>query len=167
MFIAFSGCLLPFLIVTNLLFGKLFFKTGAWLAIEGILLVIVSDSSGNTAGGSNSPILNNVVPSHTHSFTSGIESIGHNHNIIDPGHSHTTAAAGGSQFMVSGVNGGINSVGGSNSTYAGGTNTASAPTGITLSTETTNHTHSGTTDNGSSQTNWTPRYLTMIICTKS
>ena len=40
MFIAFSGCLLPFLIVTNLLFGKLFFKTGAWLVIEGILLVL-------------------------------------------------------------------------------------------------------------------------------
>lgn len=40
MVIAFSGCLLPFLIVANLLFGKLFFKTGAWLAIEGILLLL-------------------------------------------------------------------------------------------------------------------------------
>jgi len=40
MFIAFSGCLLPFLIVFNLLFGKLFFKTSLWLAIEGGLLLL-------------------------------------------------------------------------------------------------------------------------------
>lgn len=40
MIIAFSGCFLPFLIVFNLLFGKLFFKTETWLVIEGILLLL-------------------------------------------------------------------------------------------------------------------------------
>jgi hypothetical protein len=29
-----------------------------------------------------------------------------------------------------------------------------------------NHTHAGGTDNGSSQTNWTPRYNDLIICQK-
>jgi len=40
MTVVFSGCLLPFLIIFNLLFGKLFFKTSLWLAIEGILLLL-------------------------------------------------------------------------------------------------------------------------------
>lgn len=40
MVIVFGGCLLPFLIVFNLLFGKLFFKTSQWLIIEGVLLLL-------------------------------------------------------------------------------------------------------------------------------
>ena len=131
------------------------------------MMVIVSDSTGNTAGGSNSPILNNVVPSHTHSFTSGIESIGHNHNITDPGHSHYYSATNSMVYMDE-PGYGIGQGGfadGQNVEEANGTQPS--VTNISLSTETTNHTHSGTTDNGSSQTNWTPRYLTMIICTKS
>jgi len=34
-----SGCLLPTLIIFNLLFGWLFFKVRYWLLIEGILLL--------------------------------------------------------------------------------------------------------------------------------
>jgi len=40
MLIAYSGCLLPLLIVLNLFFGRLFFKTSAWLAIEGVLILL-------------------------------------------------------------------------------------------------------------------------------
>jgi|EPASupsiteSAE347_1022098.scaffolds.fasta_scaffold03047_4 hypothetical protein len=40
MTVVFSGCFLPFLIIFNLLFGKLFFKTSLWLAIEGVLLLL-------------------------------------------------------------------------------------------------------------------------------
>jgi len=40
MLIAYSGCLLPLLIVLNLFFGKLFFNTSHWLAIEGILVLL-------------------------------------------------------------------------------------------------------------------------------
>jgi hypothetical protein len=29
------------------------------------------------------------------------------------------------------------------------------------------HSHSGSTDNGSSQTNWTPQYIDNIICAKN
>ena len=35
-----TGCLLPFLIVFNLLFGWMFFKLLAWLLIEGILILL-------------------------------------------------------------------------------------------------------------------------------
>lgn len=35
-----SGCFLPFLIIFNLIFGRLFFDTRHWLAIEGILIII-------------------------------------------------------------------------------------------------------------------------------
>lgn len=35
-----SGCLLPFLIIFNLIFGRLFFNARTWLAIEGILIII-------------------------------------------------------------------------------------------------------------------------------
>lgn len=41
MVIAYSGCLLPLLIVLNLFSGKLFFSTGQWLAIEGILILLL------------------------------------------------------------------------------------------------------------------------------
>lgn len=40
MFIASGGCLLPLLIILNLFFGKLFFTSGQWLAIEGILVLL-------------------------------------------------------------------------------------------------------------------------------
>ena len=35
-----TGCLLPFLIISNLLFGWMFFKTGQWLLI-GLVLVLL------------------------------------------------------------------------------------------------------------------------------
>lgn len=35
-----SGCLLPFLIIFNLFFGRIFFSPRAWLAIEGILVIL-------------------------------------------------------------------------------------------------------------------------------
>ncbi|MDD5027764.1 MAG: hypothetical protein PHV58_04695 [Candidatus Omnitrophica bacterium] len=41
MLISYSGCLLPLLIVLNLFFGQFFFKTGQWLAIEGILILLL------------------------------------------------------------------------------------------------------------------------------
>jgi hypothetical protein len=35
-----SGCLLPFLIIFNLFFGRLFFSLRVWLAVEGILIIL-------------------------------------------------------------------------------------------------------------------------------
>lgn len=119
----------------------------------------VVNTAGNGVGGSHSAILNSVVPNHTHGFTTGTVSAGHTHSVIDPGHSHTTEDygpdyAGG----ASGVKGFY--------PYTNGTLTGASTTGISLGGITANHTHSGSTDNGSSGTNWTPRYIDLIICEK-
>ncbi len=35
-----SGCLLPFLIIFNLFFGRLFFSYRVWLVVGGVLVVL-------------------------------------------------------------------------------------------------------------------------------
>lgn len=121
------------------------------------MLRVVNVAGGGVAG-THSPILNNVVPAHTHNITTGTNSVDHVHTINDPGHTHPFGAA--SNI----ANGGV-----SPSAFNAGntTNTGSNTTGITLNGASAAHTHSGTTDNGSSATNWQPRYIDMIICSKN
>ena len=40
-FLAQSGCLLPFLLIFNLFFGRIFFKPRLWLIIEALLFLII------------------------------------------------------------------------------------------------------------------------------
>jgi hypothetical protein len=35
-----SGCLLPFLIIFNLFFGRLFFNFRTWLVVGGVLIIL-------------------------------------------------------------------------------------------------------------------------------
>lgn len=123
------------------------------------MLRVVADGSGNGIGGTHSPILNNVVPAHTHNFTTSGASNDHSH--VDSGHAHTTA-----------VNYQVHSGAG----YPGATGSGDRLIANTLSSsvaqaaiggQTANHSHSGSTDGGSSSTNWQPRYLNLICCTKS
>jgi hypothetical protein len=119
----------------------------------------VVNTAGNGVGGSSDPILNNVVPSHTHGFSTGTQSANHNHGISDPTHRHDirlhwTAASAPGQLS------------GRENNFAATRVSEYASTGISTGTNSVSHTHSGTTDNGSSQTSWTPRYINMIICTK-
>ena len=141
-------------------------------------------TAGGGTGGTHSPILNNVVPAHTHGFTTGTvssdhyhtvttgtESSDHAHGASDAGHSHTVN---GSLFGWYGTQPGANSLlegGVATSTgYAsisvGGRTAAHTHSGTTSGIS-ANHTHSGSTDNGSSQTNWAPKYIDLIICTKN
>ena len=123
---------------------------------------------------------------HTHTFsgtTAGMDSNNpHSHSGGDYGHSHSTAS-----YITpnSGGNPGFDSGGLYSPTTANsGTGVANANIYInatdinhghsysgTTSGISANHTHnvtvSGTTDNGSSQTNWTPRYNNVIICQKN
>jgi hypothetical protein len=119
-------------------------------------MLYITSGAGGGSGGSASPLTMNVVPYHTHGFTTGGVSADHTH--YDSGHQH--------QSLYLGSNSGSNSPGwfGSTGTYAGvNTGTGNAQLGgMNL-----NHTHSGGTDGGSSQTNWSPRYLTNIMCYKS
>jgi hypothetical protein len=120
----------------------------------------VVNTAGGSIGGSHSPILNNVVPAHTHSITTGAMSANasHSHTVNDPTHSHSFTA-------VLDVAGTRYPGGGVGNSQAGTTSAAS--TGISLNASNIDHTHWGTTDNGSSSTNWAPRYIDLIICSKN
>ena len=109
--------------------------------------------TGNGIGGSASPILNNTVPSHTHGFSTGGQSANHVH--YDNGHVH---GGGFAQFTTADLG-----------VYGwSGTGDRNTGTGYaSLGGYSADHSHSGSTDNGSSQTNWTPRYIDMIICSKN
>ena len=120
------------------------------------MIRVVNDGTGNATGGSDDPTVMDVVPSHAHTFTTGIQSADHTH--IDPGHSHTTIANPFTAVYVAGSGDAI-----SNAT--GGSNTST--TSVSLSNQTTSHTHGGIVNGNASASNWTPRYLNMIIGIKS
>jgi len=155
----------------------------------------VVKTAGAGTGGSHNPILNNVVPIHTHGFTTGSgggehahtfsgtssgQSATHTHTatVSDPGHAHSPQQGSFVQQGGSGASGGFT---GDGKTTAA--TTAISTTGVsvsigyasgdhthtysgTTSTQNAAHTHSGTTDNGSSATNWTPRYIDLILCSR-
>lgn len=182
----------PFPVGTRVGFAQASAPTG-WTqdasdAADNRMLRVVKTAGGGTAG-THSPILNSVVPSHTHGITTGapsvdhthsgttsIENAQHTHGVNDPGHAHTTNLT---NWSTGGSNTGF--VGpGSGSSQTSGYTSLSATTNISLGAETANHahsfttggisaahTHSGTTDGGSSSTNWQPRYIDFIICAKS
>lgn len=132
------------------------------------MLRVVSTGGGGT-GGTNSPILNDVVPSHSHSFTSGGASANHTHNFTtstDGWHSHysTVALDRSSGAMGNAVFGdepnyGYTDIGtsGAGSHYHGGVTAGMS----------SDHTHSGTTNANPSASNWTPRYIDLILCQKN
>jgi transcription elongation factor len=137
----------------------------------------VVNGSGGYFSGIHDPIINAVVPAHTHTFTTGGISSDHTHAIQDPGHTHGVRDPGHSHGVsVRARNASGAGVGDSGDRVTYGTNTNSAGTGISIYHAGTgiwnggvssNHTHSGATDNGSSQTNWQPRYINLIICEKN
>ena len=155
-------------------------------------LRIVPDASvGGASGGSDDPVLNDKVPSHTHGFSgtsavnsndhthaislwTGSENAAHTHGVSDPGHSHVETIGGaalGAQYYAG--SGWVNSQ----------QNTGASVTGISLGTQSVNHQHavngntggisanhshaySGTTVANPSPANWTPRYMDFILCRK-
>ena len=163
------------------------------------MLRVVSTAGGGVAG-THSPILNNVVPSHTHTYsgtsgghntdhahlvsanTGGMSAnANHSHGITDAGHSHTQDGSIGGTFAYSG--GGGNA--GVGTPLMADASTSNVGTGISINWSNTDHGHyfsvwsggvntdhnhgySGTTTGGgSSATNWSPRYIDMIVCAKS
>lgn len=117
------------------------------------MMRIVSGTGGGS-GGTMSPILNNVVPSHTHGFSTGGVSASHVH--YDSGHTHQYSAPLNGQ-----TTGG--SIGVAQGPYTQTTQVGYASIGYMSN----DHSHSGSTDNGSSQTNWTPQYIDNILCSKN
>ena len=140
------------------------------------MLRVVHENAAMEIGGVHDPIFNNVVPAHTHWFRTGHVSNDHTHGIGDPGHSHGVADPGHNHLLPvrarNGSGAGV-SDSGDRITNTGWTEAAQsnigihgAHTGIWTGGISSNHTHDGSTDNGSSQTPWQPRYLNLIICQK-
>lgn len=155
----------------------------------------VVNTAGAGIGGSASPILNNVVPSHTHTYsgtssgqsqshTHGVSATTggmsanatHNHGVTDPGHNHTIASGGGSSGPQSYIS--------IDTYYSTNYGTSASSTGIGINATNTDHTHSfsttsggasvdhthtysGTSDANAGATNWAPRYIDMILCSKN
>ena len=141
--------------------------------------VAIPSNTAGAVGGSASPILNNVVPSHTHGFTSGNNSSNHAHSgntgTVSANHSHTQnnvaktsqlgwpgAGAAGGLFIGGALIHGF----GNGNHYTTGIQ-ANHIHGFTTGGIDANHTHSGTTDNGSSPADWAPRYVDSLLCTKN
>lgn len=154
----------------------------------------VVTTAGAGTGGSASPILMDVVPSHTHTYSStssgqsqshthGVSgSTGgmsanatHSHGVSDPGHSHTYTR----QYAAGGY-----AAGGGAQNQQIDTATSASGTGISIISANVDHTHafsvtsaaasvdhthaiSGTTAANGSSSNWAPRYIDMILCSKS
>lgn len=159
---------------TKLMFAQASAPTG-WTQVtsddaSNRMLRVVAGPGGGT-NGTHSPILNNVVSSHTHGFVTGVESSPHNHTAsasgqsADHGHSFVSPlyrygdSDRGSQFSLWSIDSVVE---------AGTYGTSNDHTHVvTIANNSQTHTHSGSTDNGSSQTNWQPRYIDMILCLKS
>jgi hypothetical protein len=124
----------------------------------------VVNSSGGGTGGSASPILMNVVPNHTHTFSGATGGMNtnqaHAHSVSDPGHNHQGGGGGGTP---GGFGGWFSSA---NVTIPLVVSTAS--TGISINATNIDHLHgfSGTT-NSNAGSDWAPRYIDMIICAKN
>lgn len=145
----------------------------------------VINTAGGGVGGSHDPILNNVVPSHTHSGTSGNVSAGHthwlrtgtvsadhSHGISDPGHSHGYTGSPGVKYagggsILAAMQQAAATTGSAGTGISTGGISANHTHDATTGDHSANHTHGFSTDNGSSQTNWTPRYINLIICSKN
>ena len=114
------------------------------------MLRVVNTTGGGVAG-SDSPIVNSTtMVAHSHTFTG----TAHSHSINDPTHAHTDQGT----LVIRGSPGGTTQF----QDWYGSHSTSGAYTGITINSETATGSNSTTT--GAS---WSPRYIDMIICSKT
>ena len=98
--------------------------------------------AGGAAGGTDDPVLNDKVPTHTHPFTTN----------DDGAHTHIVNPA--KYYEGTGSN-----------VWPGG----NGPMGTgnhNFETTSTTHQHAGTTDSNGSPSDWVPRFANVILCTK-
>lgn len=145
---------------TVIMFGQASAPTG-WTqittdAVNNRMLRVVNVAGGTTGsggtggsgyGGTHSPTIMNVVPFHTHTISGTAASAGaHSHTYVD-------------WYPNDAVDGPD-----STTTHSGDITTRVGTTSIAGAHA---HTVSGSTNGGSSQTNWQPRYFNIIACSKN
>ena len=132
---------------TKMLFYSAAAPTG-WASValnDRMIRVVTTATTGGSTGGTDSPILMNKVPSHTHSGTTGNQNANHTH-------SWTAYASNGS---ISGTSPG---------NHTDFTNAQ----GHTTSANSANHGHAFTTSSQSGTVgNWTPKYADVTIGSKT
>jgi hypothetical protein len=123
------------------------------------------------------------MPAHTHSIdhdhpatTSTTQSVNHTHAVSDPTHSHSQFVTANAGTGGPGLRLDYDADGAGSQAYAQGVNTGGSNTGITLGSETANHTHSvdlpnftgtsGSTGSGSAVTT-RPRHLGVNVILKA
>jgi hypothetical protein len=102
----------------------------------------VVSTAGGGHGGTDSPILNDKIPSHVHTFTTDVENQGHTHDYVSPNTPSGTFGAG--SFTVVQAN----------------------TTGVQTTGESVPHVHPGTTTVNDGAANWAPKYMDFIIARK-
>jgi hypothetical protein len=181
-----AGSILPFYMAT---------PPVGWSRVGGIantfgLRIVGSATAGGVSGGTDDPILNDKVPSHIHnaSGATGNNSVGHSHTfsatssgmsanashshaVSDPTHSHGGSVGVGTGSGVAGGSGvilGAMSASGTGISIASAstphTHTVSGNTGESSAEHT--HSFSCTTDANGSASNWVPRYMDFILCSR-
>ena len=138
--------------------------TNATVQNDSMMRVVSAAGSGGTSGNAapgHSPILNSVVPVHTHGYSGTTGAENGNHTHYDAGHQHIYALATG-VTGCSPLAGGVQAL---TSTVSQGTSAAAASLGVQSAPH--GHGFSGTTDGGSSSTSWQPRYMDFCIGRKT
>lgn len=133
------------------------------------MLRVVKTAGGGVAG-THSPILNNVIPSHTHGISVSATDTNHTHGFttdVQGNHAHNYTAPSGEYSINLGVqNFVMDNAGGAVTDYQG-SHSHSGTTG--WMNQNNSHAHSASMDGGNSantNTNWQPRYIDLIICQK-
>ena len=150
----------------------LFYQAAAptgWTRVNptvGNRMIIITSGGAGVEDGSDDPILNNKVPSHTHGVvgSTGNQSANHTHSVTlgGGGHEHNYLRGAYAVYPVYGVANQILSYGefGTN-TSGGGGHTHSGTTGANSA----NHTHSMnfTSQANANAANWAPRYTACLL----
>ncbi len=166
---------LPFPIGTRLVFAQVTAPTGWTQDVSDIannrMLRVINTTTGvagsSIGGGTNDPTLNNLVTNHTHTYSGTVagETQEHTHTVPDHTHSGLNHGGGGTGTLYYGGYTGIPD--GPSST--GGSSLGAPQTGGRSAVH--DHTYSGTSAGAAGAAggtaNWTPRYVNLILCTKS
>ncbi len=164
-------------------------KSGTSLVIPDLSDAVLAQTGGSaaalgvTGGAMTVTLLTANMPAHTHSIdhdhpatTSTTQSVNHTHAVSDPTHSHSQFVTANAGTGGPGLRLDYDADGAGSQAYAQGVNTGGSNTGITLGSETANHTHSvdlpnftgtsGSTGSGSAVTT-RPRHLGVNVILKA